>query len=67
MKYGPTRDEQKVRPMFSLAGLALMSGALPYRGIPKGPAFAEVAGRAGVLFGGSAILSIRCLMKPEDT
>ena len=63
--FGPTRGELRFRLVFSLAGLALMLFALFYRGVPTGPAFVEVVGLAGLFFGGTAIWTIRKLMKRD--
>jgi len=57
MSYGPTRGELWFRLAVSLAGFALMLGAVFYRGLPQGPAIVEVVGVAGLFFGGSAVWS----------
>ena len=64
-KFGPTKADLKFRLIFSLAGLAMMVGAVIYRGMPKGPAMFEIIGVASVFFGGTAIWTIRKLMKGE--
>jgi hypothetical protein len=64
-KYGPTRGEWRFRLIVSLCGLALMAGALVFRGIPTGPAFVEVVLIAGAFFGGSAVLSAVKLRKSD--
>jgi hypothetical protein len=56
-RFGPTRGELKFRLAVSLAGVALMVFALFYRGVPEGPALVEVAGIAGLFFGGTAVWS----------
>jgi hypothetical protein len=64
-KFGPTKNDLKVRLLFSLGGLALLAAALFYRGLPKGPALFEVIGVAGLFFGGTAIWTIRKLIKGD--
>lgn len=64
-KFGPTKSDLQFRLAFSLAGLALMIGGIAYRGIPQGPALFEVVGVAGAFFGGTAVWTIRKLMKGE--
>ncbi|MEX0282849.1 MAG: hypothetical protein AB3N13_16830 [Arenibacterium sp.] len=68
-RYGPSKGELKFRLYASIAGLALMIGALMFKGIPSGPAFFEVVVVAGGFFGGSALWTARKLIKqdhPED-
>lgn len=67
-RFGPTRRELKFRLFVSLGGLALMVSALVLRGVPTGPAFVEVVGIAGLFFGGTAVWSIRQLLRkgPDD-
>lgn len=66
-RFGPTRGELKFRLGVSVAGLALMVFALFYRGVPTGPAFVEVVGMAGLFFGGTAIWTVRRLLRaPRD-
>ena len=64
-KHAPTKADLKFRLAFSLAGIALMVGGVFYRGMPQGPAFFEVIGIATAFFGGTAIWTIRKLMKGE--
>ncbi|TNF65091.1 MAG: hypothetical protein EP307_00605 [Rhodobacteraceae bacterium] len=64
-KFGPTKSDLRFRLAFSLAGLALLVGGILYRGIPHGPAFFEVIGVAGAFFGGTAIWTLRKLVKGE--
>ncbi len=64
-KFAPTKADLKFRLGFSVAGLALMVGAVLFRGIPAGPAFVEVFGIATAFFGGTAVCTIRKLMKGE--
>ena len=61
--HGPDRGELRFRLVVSLAGLALMAGALAFRGVPSGPAFVEIVVIAGAFFGGSAVLSARALLR----
>lgn len=49
-KFGPSRSEIKFRLYASLAGLALLIGAIAYRGLPRGPAMFEIVGIAGAFF-----------------
>jgi len=63
MKFGPSRNELKLRLAISLAGLGLMAAALAMHGIPSGPALVEVVGIAGVFFGATAVLSAWRLWK----
>ncbi|MBV2359739.1 hypothetical protein KUH32_08130 [Thalassococcus sp. CAU 1522] len=62
---GPDRSELIFRLVFSLCGLVLLGVALAVRGIPQGPALFEVVGVAGLFFGGTAIWTIRKLMKSK--
>lgn len=63
MKYGPSRGEWKFRLVFSLAGLCLLAAALFYQGLPEGPGLIEVAGVAGLFFGGTAVMALRALLR----
>jgi hypothetical protein len=62
-KYGPTRGELQFRLAFSLAGLALLGAGTAVMGVPSGPAFAEIFLFVGAFFGGTAVWSLRRLMK----
>lgn len=62
-KFAPTKADLKFRLGFSVAGLALLTGAVLFRGIPAGPAFVEVFGISTAFFGGTAVWTIRKLMK----
>lgn len=64
-KFGPSRGELIFRLCFSLAGLALLAVALALRGLPEGPGLIEVVGLAGTFFGGTAVLSIRALLRRD--
>ncbi len=68
-KFGPTKSDLKFRLAFSVAGLALMVGALIYRGLPSGPAGVEAIGIAAIFFGGPFVWTLRKLIKkdyPDD-
>lgn len=64
-KYGPTKADLKFRLAFSIAGLAMMAGAILYRGMPTGPAMFEVIGISTLFFGGTILWTIRKLMKGD--
>jgi xanthosine utilization system XapX-like protein len=64
-RFGPSKSELKLRLLFSLGGLLLLGAALVYRGIPQGPALFEVIGVAGLFFGGTAIWTLRKLLRKE--
>ena len=64
-RFGPTRGELKFRAAFSVFGLALLAYALVRRGLPEGPALIEVVGLAGLMFGGTLILSVRKLIRRD--
>jgi hypothetical protein len=64
-KFGPTRGELRFRAIVSVLGLALMGFALWYRGIPSGPGLVEVAGFAGLMFGGSLLHAVWKLIKRD--
>lgn len=68
-KYGPSRSELKFRLYASVVGLALLAGALIFRGLPTGPAMFEVVGIAGAFFGGTFIWALRRLrrLRKSDT
>lgn len=65
-KFGTPRSEIMFRLYISIAGLALLIGAIAYRGMPSGPAMFEVTGIAGTFFGGTFIWSILKLRKLDD-
>jgi hypothetical protein len=62
-RFGPSRGEHRLRLAVSLAGLGMLGAALAVQGLPEGPGLVEVAGIAGVFFGGSAAASARALMR----
>ena len=66
-KFGPSREEVKFRMRFSIGGLALLLGAIAYRGIPSGPAMFEVIVIAGTFFGGTLIWSISKLRSIDQS
>ena len=61
-KFGPTRGELWFRLGFSLLGLAALGVAVTLRGLPSGPAMAEIGFIAGGFFIGSTIWSARRLI-----
>ena len=66
-KFDPPRSELIFRLWVSIAGLAMLVGAVAYRGWPSGIAMFEVVVIAGGFFGGTLIWTIRKLIKREDT
>ena len=64
-RHGPTRGELWFWLWVSAGGLALMAVALALRGIPTGPAIAEVVGLAGVVFGYLGGRSVKRLIRRE--
>jgi xanthosine utilization system XapX-like protein len=64
-QFGPTRAELWFWLWVSVGGLALMAVALTVRGIPTGPALAEVVGLAGIVFGYLGLRSVKRLIRRE--
>ncbi|AWD22214.1 hypothetical protein [Fuscovulum blasticum] len=64
-KYGPTRGELWFRLVVSVLGLAFLGAAIFLRGLPDGPALVEVVGVALALFGGTAIWTIKRMIRRE--
>ena len=64
-RYAPTRGELWFWLWVSLGGLGLLAFALAFRGLPTGPALAEVVGVAGVVFGYLGGRSIKRLIRRE--
>ncbi len=64
-RYGPTRGELWFWLWASAGGLCLMGVALIVRGIPDGPAIAEVVGLASVVFGYLGGRSVKRLIRRE--
>lgn len=64
-RFGPSRAELKFRAAVSVFGLGLLAYALAARGLPQGPALIEVAGLAGLMFGGSFVISVRRLIRKD--
>ncbi|MFN3994637.1 MAG: hypothetical protein ACK4IU_17225 [Tabrizicola flagellatus] len=64
-RFGPTRGELWFWLWASLGGLSLMGVALAVRGIPEGPAIAEVAGLAVAVFGYLGGRSVKRLIRRE--
>jgi hypothetical protein len=64
-RFAPTRGELWFWLWVSAGGLGLMVVALVVRGIPEGPAIAEVVGLAGVVFGYLGGRSVKRLIRRE--
>jgi hypothetical protein len=64
-RYGPTRGELWFWLWVSAGGLGLIGFALAYRGLPSGPALAEVVGIAGLVFGYLGARSVKRLIRRE--
>ena len=64
-RYGPTRGDLKFRFAFSVAGLALLTGAILYRGWPQGPGGWEAVGIAGLFFGGTFLWTLVKLIRKD--
>jgi xanthosine utilization system XapX-like protein len=64
-RFGPTRGELWFWLWASAGGLALMTFALAYRGLPAGPALAEVLGLPGLAFGYLGGRSVKRLIRRE--
>ena len=64
-RFGPTRGELWVWLWASAGGFAFLAVALVVRGIPDGPAIAEVVGLATVVFGYLGIRSVKRLIRRE--
>lgn len=63
--FGPTRGDLRFRLAFSVAGLALLAGAIAYRGWPKGAGGWEAMGIAGLFFGGTCLWTLIKLIKRD--
>lgn len=64
-RFGPTRGELWFWLWVSAGGLGLIGAALAVRGIPSGPALAEVVGIAGAVFGYLGGRSVKRLIRRE--
>lgn len=64
-RFAPTRGELWVWLWLSAGGFGLMAVALVVRGIPEGPAIAEVVGLAGLVFGYLGGRSVKRLIRRE--
>ena len=64
-RFGPTRGELWFWLWVSAGGLFLMLVSLFARGIPQGPAIAEVVGLASVVFGYLGGRSVKRLIRRE--
>jgi hypothetical protein len=64
-KFGPTRSDLRFRLVLSAAGLALLAGALAYRGLPVSAGGWEAVLIAGAFFGGTFAWTLRRLARKE--
>lgn len=64
-KYGPTTADLKFRLAFSVVGLALICGAIFYRGPPTGPGGWETIGIAALFFGGTFVWTLIKLIRKD--
>jgi hypothetical protein len=64
-RHGPTRGELWFWLFASLGGFGLMAIAIVVRGIPQGPAVAEVLGLGTVVFGYLGGRSVKRLIRRE--
>jgi len=64
-RFGPTRGELWFWLWVSIGGFGLLAVALFLRGIPQGPAIAEVVGLATVVFGYLGSRSVKRLIRRE--
>lgn len=64
-RFGPTRGELWFWLWVSLGGFGLMAVALFLRGLPQGPAIAEVVGLATVVFGYLGVRSVKRLIRRQ--
>lgn len=64
-RFGPTRGELWFWLWASAGGFGLMAVALYLRGVPDGPAIAEVVGLASVVFGYLGGRSVKRLIRGE--
>ena len=62
----PSQKELIFRLVFSLFGLALLVVAVWVRGIAHAGALVEVVGIAGLFFGGTALWSLRQLLRRKQ-
>jgi hypothetical protein len=64
-RHGPTRSELWFWLWISAGGFGLMGVALFVRGIPEGPAIAEVVGLGSVVFGYLGGRSVKRLIRRQ--
>ncbi|WP_299620921.1 hypothetical protein [uncultured Tateyamaria sp.] len=64
-KYGPSRGDLKFRLTFSIVGLAMLTGAIVYRGWPTGPGGWEAIGIALIFFGGTFLWTLIKLIRKD--
>lgn len=66
-KFRPSRGEYIFRLCFAIFGLALLAFALFWRGVPTGPAFAELVLVGGGFLGYWLISSLRALLRGDHS
>lgn len=66
-KFGPSRSDLRFRLAFSVAGLALLVGAIAYRGLPTSPGGWEAIGLATLFFGGTVVWTLRKLLRKDHS
>ena len=64
-RFGPTRGELWFWLCLSVGGLGLIGVALAARGLPTGPAIAEVVGIGSLVFGYLGLRSVKRLIRRE--
>lgn len=64
-RFGPTRRELWFWLWVSAGGFGLMAVAIVLRGIPEGPAIAEVVGLATLVFGYLGARSVKRLVRRQ--
>lgn len=64
-RFSPTRGELWIWLWISLGGLALLAVAIFARGLPSGPALAEVVGIGTLVFGYLGGRSVKRLIRRE--
>lgn len=64
-KFGPTRADLRIRLWISVFGMLMTGGLVAYRGLPSGPGGWEALGIATVFFGGSALWTVRKLVRND--
>jgi hypothetical protein len=64
-KFGPSKSELKFRVGVGVFGLAMLGGALAYRGLPSSAGGWEAIIIAGLFFGGTLVWTIRKLRRGD--